>query len=84
MIHTGGPRKGYIVHELISSFFLFYGPILNLHYVQTQDPSPQGSRGKPPPFFDELYTLFSRTTHDRDNLICNAPNFRVKIFFLHH
>jgi hypothetical protein len=29
-----GPRKGYIAHELITSF-LFCGPILNLHYVQT-------------------------------------------------
>jgi hypothetical protein len=66
MIRTGGPRKGYIVHELITSFF---GPILHLHYVQTQDPSPQGSQGKPPPFLDELYTLFGRTTHDRGNLI---------------
>jgi hypothetical protein len=61
MIRTGGPKKGYIVHELITSFF--YGPILNLHYVQTQDPSPQGSRGKPPPFLDELYTLFGRLPH---------------------
>jgi hypothetical protein len=35
-----------------------------------QDPSTQGSRGKiPPPFLDELYTLFGRTTHDRGNLI---------------
>ncbi|KAL5647597.1 hypothetical protein ACJX0J_041952, partial [Zea mays] len=33
------------------------------------DPNPQGSRGKPPPFLDELYTLFGRTTHDRGNLI---------------
>jgi hypothetical protein len=56
-----GPRKGYIAHELITSF-LFCGPILNLHYVQMQDPSPQGSQGKPPPFLDELYTLFGRTT----------------------
>jgi len=68
MTRTGGPKKGYIAHELITSF-LFCGPILNLHYVQTQDPSPQGSRGKPPPFLDELYTLFGRTTHDRGNLI---------------
>ena len=64
-----GPRKGYVAHELITSFFLFYGPILNRHYVQTQDPSPQGNRGKPPPFLDELYTLFGRTTHNRGNLI---------------
>jgi hypothetical protein len=34
-----------------------------------QDPSTQGSRGKPPPFLDEFYTLFGRTTHDRGNLI---------------
>jgi len=68
MIRTGGPRKGYIAHELITSF-LFCGPILNLHYVQMQDPSTQGSRGKPPPFLDEFYTLFGRTTHDRGNLI---------------
>ena len=68
MIRTGGPRKGYIAHEFITSF-LFCGPILNLHYVQTQDPSTQGSQGKPPPFLDELYTLFGRTTHDRGNLI---------------
>jgi hypothetical protein len=61
-------RKGYIAHELITSS-LFCGPILNLHYVQTHDPSTQGSRGKPPPFLDELYTLFGRTTHDRGNLI---------------
>jgi hypothetical protein len=52
-----GPRKGYIAHELITSF-LFCGPILNLHYVQTQDPSTWGSQGKIPPFLDELYTLF--------------------------
>jgi hypothetical protein len=69
MIHTGGPKKGYIAHELITSF-LFCGPILNMHYVQTLDPSTQGSRGKiRPPFLDELYTLFGRTTHDRGNLI---------------
>jgi hypothetical protein len=35
MIRTGGPRKGYLAHELITSF-LFCGPILNLHYVQMQ------------------------------------------------
>jgi hypothetical protein len=68
MIRSGGPRKGYIAHELITSF-LFCGPILNLYYVQTQDPSTHGSRGKPPPFLDELYTLFGRTTHDKGNLI---------------
>jgi hypothetical protein len=68
MIHTRGSRKGYISHELITSF-LFCGPILNLHYVQLRDPNTQGSRGKPPPFLDELYTLLGRTTHDRDNLI---------------
>jgi hypothetical protein len=33
------------------------------------DPSTQASRGKPPPFLDELYTLFGRTTHNRGNLI---------------
>ncbi|AQK40785.1 hypothetical protein ZEAMMB73_Zm00001d024201 [Zea mays] len=37
--------------------------------TQEGDPSPQGSQGKPPPFLDELYTLFGRTTHDRGNLI---------------
>jgi hypothetical protein len=68
MICTGGPRKGYIAHELITSF-LFCGPILNLLYVQTQDPSTHGSQGKIPPFLNELYTLFGRTTHDRGNLI---------------
>jgi hypothetical protein len=68
MIRIGGPRKGYIAHEWIT-IYLFCGPILNLHYVQTQDPSTQASRGKPPPFLDELYTLFGRTTHDRGNLI---------------
>jgi hypothetical protein len=34
-----------------------------------QDPSTPAIRGKPPPFLDELYTLFGRTTHDRGNLI---------------
>jgi hypothetical protein len=34
-----------------------------------QDPSTQDSRGKTPPFLDELYTLFGRTTHDRGILI---------------
>jgi hypothetical protein len=77
MILTWGPRKGYIAHELITSF-LFCGPILNLHYVQTQDPSTQGIRGKPPPFLDEPYTLFGRTTHGWGNLIsvggvCEPP-----------
>ncbi|ONM37936.1 hypothetical protein ZEAMMB73_Zm00001d043424 [Zea mays] len=38
-------------------------------WTQEGDPSPQDSRGKPPPFLDELYTLFGRTTHDRGNLI---------------
>ncbi|AQK79755.1 hypothetical protein ZEAMMB73_Zm00001d035843, partial [Zea mays] len=37
--------------------------------TQEGDPSPQGNRGKPPPFLDELYTLFGRTTHNRGNLI---------------
>ena len=64
----GDPGRGTLFMNWLQ-VFLFYGPILNLHYVQTQDPSPQGSRGKPPPFLDELYTLFGRTTHDRGNLI---------------
>jgi hypothetical protein len=80
MIRTGGPRKGYIAHELIT-LYLFCGPILNLHYVQTHDPSTDASRGKPPPFLDELCTLFGRTTHDKDNLISaggvreHSPNY---------
>jgi hypothetical protein len=60
--------KGYISHTLIT-IFLFCGPILNLHYVQMHGPSTQDSREKTPPFLDEMYTLFGRTTHDRGNLI---------------
>ncbi|ONL96635.1 hypothetical protein ZEAMMB73_Zm00001d028652 [Zea mays] len=38
--------------------------------TQQGDPStPQANRGKPPPFLDELHTLFGRTTQDRGNLI---------------
>jgi hypothetical protein len=64
-----GTQEGVHYSWIDYKFFLFYGPILNLFYVQTQDPSPQGSRGKLPPFLDELYTLFGQTTHDRGNFI---------------
>jgi hypothetical protein len=68
MICTGGPRKGYIVHELITSFFILWTNTKST-LCSNAGSSPQGNRGKPPPFLDELYTLFGRTTHDRGNLI---------------
>jgi hypothetical protein len=54
----GDPGRGTLLINWLQ-VFLFCGPILNLHYVQMQDPSPQGSRGKPPPFLDELHFVWS-------------------------